>query len=231
MKIVIEASGITIDDQMGAKIELTPPQVSVNSSLGGDLVGLLIDQNAVILCTHGGSTQIQTANTRKAAVVIGTTVSDLFTVAGCPFTVPGPKPQPCVKVQESVDTRRVNGSLRSCKAAPRSPECRTDSQGAPNVVATPGAGQRTISMNITYPYRFDHRKSTAQTGYDAHIRDPIEQVLFTAPGERVNRVDSGTGVAGAPLAATAMNCRCHPICPEPAGALAGESDPSRGGPG
>ncbi|MEZ4682541.1 MAG: phage baseplate assembly protein V [Caldilineaceae bacterium] len=31
MKIVIEASGITIDNGMGAKIELTGPQVSVNS--------------------------------------------------------------------------------------------------------------------------------------------------------------------------------------------------------
>lgn len=49
-------------------------------------------------------------------------------------------------------------------------------------------------MNIHYPYRFDHRKRTAQTGYDAHIRDLIEQVLFTAPGERVNRVDFGTGL-------------------------------------
>lgn len=31
MKIVIEASGITIDNGMGAKIELTGPQVNVNS--------------------------------------------------------------------------------------------------------------------------------------------------------------------------------------------------------
>jgi len=35
------------------------------------------------------------------------TASDTFTIAGCPFTVPGPKPQPCVKVQWLVPATRV----------------------------------------------------------------------------------------------------------------------------
>jgi phage baseplate assembly protein W len=30
--------------------------------------------------------------------------------------------------------------------------------------------------------------------YEPHIRDLIEQVLFTAPGERVNRPDFGSGL-------------------------------------
>jgi uncharacterized protein len=49
-------------------------------------------------------------------------------------------------------------------------------------------------MNIKYPYQFDHRKHTAQIGYASHIREMIEQVLFSAPGERVNRPDFGTGL-------------------------------------
>lgn len=49
-------------------------------------------------------------------------------------------------------------------------------------------------MNIDYPYRFDHRRRTAETDDDDHIRDLIEQVLFTMPGERVNRPDFGSGV-------------------------------------
>lgn len=46
---------------------------------------------------------------------------------------------------------------------------------------------------IDYPYRFDGRGRTAQTGLADHIRDLIEQVIFTAPGERVNRPDFGSG--------------------------------------
>ena len=49
-------------------------------------------------------------------------------------------------------------------------------------------------MNIDYPYHFDGRGRTAATDGDAHIRDLIEQVLFTAPGERVNRPDFGCGL-------------------------------------
>ena len=49
-------------------------------------------------------------------------------------------------------------------------------------------------MNLNFPYQYDHRKRTAETSYDEHIRDLLEQVLFTAPGERVNRIDFGTGL-------------------------------------
>src|SRR6266404_2135066 len=48
--------------------------------------------------------------------------------------------------------------------------------------------------NLDYPYQFDGRGRTATTGDDAHIRDLIEQVLFTAPGERVNRPTFGSGL-------------------------------------
>jgi uncharacterized protein len=47
---------------------------------------------------------------------------------------------------------------------------------------------------IDYPFQFDGRGRTAGTGYDDHIRDMIEQVLFTSPGERVNRPDFGSGL-------------------------------------
>lgn len=49
-------------------------------------------------------------------------------------------------------------------------------------------------MNIDYPFHFDGRGRTASTSYEDHIRDLIEQVLFTNPGERVNRPAFGTGV-------------------------------------
>jgi phage baseplate assembly protein W len=49
-------------------------------------------------------------------------------------------------------------------------------------------------MNIDFPFRFDHRGRTAETDDDDHIRDMIEQVLFTSPGERVNRTTFGCGL-------------------------------------
>ncbi|GET39226.1 GPW/gp25 family protein [Microseira wollei] len=49
-------------------------------------------------------------------------------------------------------------------------------------------------MNIDYPFHFDTRGRTAQTSEDEHIRDLIEQVLFTSPGERVNRPTFGSGI-------------------------------------
>lgn len=49
-------------------------------------------------------------------------------------------------------------------------------------------------MNVDYPYHFDKSGRTATTDDDSHIRNLIEQVLFTAPGERVNRPDFGSGI-------------------------------------
>lgn len=49
-------------------------------------------------------------------------------------------------------------------------------------------------MNVDFPYHFDARGHTAAAGDDDHIRDMIEAVLFTAPGERVNRPTFGSGL-------------------------------------
>ncbi|MFO7170223.1 MAG: GPW/gp25 family protein [Chloroflexota bacterium] len=49
-------------------------------------------------------------------------------------------------------------------------------------------------MNIDFPLHFDGRGRTALTDADDHIRDMIEQLLFTSPGERVNRPDFGSGL-------------------------------------
>ncbi len=49
-------------------------------------------------------------------------------------------------------------------------------------------------MNIDFPFHFDAGGRTAQTGDDDHIRDMIEQLIFTNAGERVNRPDFGSGL-------------------------------------
>ena len=49
-------------------------------------------------------------------------------------------------------------------------------------------------MNIDFPFHFDSRGRTASTDDNDHIRDMIEQLIFTNPGERVNRPDFGSGL-------------------------------------
>jgi phage baseplate assembly protein W len=49
-------------------------------------------------------------------------------------------------------------------------------------------------MDIDHPFHVDGRGRTAQASADDHLRELIEQVLFTTPGERVNRPTFGSGL-------------------------------------
>ena len=49
-------------------------------------------------------------------------------------------------------------------------------------------------MNIDFPFHFDGRGRTAAADDNDHIRDMLEELLFTSPGERVNRPDFGSGL-------------------------------------
>lgn len=49
-------------------------------------------------------------------------------------------------------------------------------------------------MNVDFPFAFNGRGGTRDCGDDEHLRDLIEQVLFTSPGERVNRPTFGSGL-------------------------------------
>ncbi|MGH2354065.1 MAG: hypothetical protein ACRDJN_20865 [Chloroflexota bacterium] len=102
--------------------------------------GLLLQVGATAMCPHGGQVSIISSNTR---VLLGgqpaATLNDTYPIAGCPFTVPGPKPQPCVKVQWIVPALRVlvnrqpailQTSTGLCLSAEQIP------QGPPNVVVT-----------------------------------------------------------------------------------------------
>jgi uncharacterized protein len=50
------------------------------------------------------------------------------------------------------------------------------------------------TMQIDFPFHVDSRGRTAAADEEKHVRDLIEQVLFTAPGERVNRPGFGSGL-------------------------------------
>jgi hypothetical protein len=102
--------------------------------------GYLFHVGATALCPHGGPVQTISSNSR--VLVSGqpvATFSDTYLVSGCAFTVPGPKPQPCIKVQWLVPASRVrvNGQpviLQDSTGLCQSPE--QIPQGPPNVVMT-----------------------------------------------------------------------------------------------
>jgi len=56
-------------------------------------------------------------------------------------------------------------------------------------------------MNLAFPLRFDHLGRTASAASDDdHLREMIELVLFTSPGERVNLPSFGSGLLQAVFA-------------------------------
>lgn len=46
-----------------------------------------------------------------------------------------------------------------------------------------------------YPYRFASDGITARAGRAAYVRNLLEQLLFTRPGERLTRPELGAGIA------------------------------------
>jgi len=51
-----------------------------------------------------------------------------------------------------------------------------------------------VTEHLDYPFAVDARGGAAVTDDDDHVRDLIYQVLFTNPGERVNRPEFGCGL-------------------------------------
>jgi phage baseplate assembly protein W len=51
-----------------------------------------------------------------------------------------------------------------------------------------------MTARVHFPYRFDGRGRTREADEATWIRGLIEQVLFTAPGERLMRPDFGSGL-------------------------------------
>lgn len=49
-------------------------------------------------------------------------------------------------------------------------------------------------MNLDHPFHGDALGAVATTTDDDHLRDLLEQLLLTSPGERVNRPDFGCGL-------------------------------------
>jgi phage baseplate assembly protein W len=56
-----------------------------------------------------------------------------------------------------------------------------------------------VSTTVNFPYQFDGRGRTMDALHE-YVRQLVEQVLFTSPGERVNLPDFGSGLLQLPFA-------------------------------
>jgi phage baseplate assembly protein W len=61
----------------------------------------------------------------------------------------------------------------------------------------------TTPVNVNVPFQFDGRGRTLDP-QDDYLRQLVEQVLFTSPGERVNLPDFGSGLLQLPFAPTSV---------------------------
>jgi phage baseplate assembly protein W len=59
-------------------------------------------------------------------------------------------------------------------------------------------------MNLNFPYRFDGRGRTQEAATPDYLNQLVAQVLFTAPGERVNMPDFGSGMQQLAFAPTSV---------------------------
>src|SRR5687767_6626741 len=70
--------------------------------------GLLLHVGATVQCTHMAPASSPPAQARVlASGQPVATAANMFTVAGCPFTLPGPKPSPCVTLKWTQPAVRV----------------------------------------------------------------------------------------------------------------------------
>jgi hypothetical protein len=87
---------------------------------------------SVVQCAHGVPAQAVPSQVRvRSDNQPLLTQSDLFTIAGCPFQLPGPTPSPCVQVRWTTAAVRVRAggvplllqtSVSLCLAATQAPQ-------------------------------------------------------------------------------------------------------------
>jgi hypothetical protein len=70
--------------------------------------GPVMHVGALFTCPHMAPATVESFNTRVfVGGLAAATAADLFTVKACMFTLPGPKPSPCVLVKWQAPATRV----------------------------------------------------------------------------------------------------------------------------
>lgn len=100
-----------------------------------------------VKCMHGGTATLATANTKlKIEGSPALLESDIHPVAGCPFTLPNGKPQPCIRIEWTAGavTCKVDGTKVLIKTSIG--KC-ISAEGAPQGIAIIGQTQTKAKAN------------------------------------------------------------------------------------
>ncbi len=96
------------------------------------MAGKYLTIQSTIQCPHGGMAILSTANQKVSA--LGAPVlleSDVHQIAGCAFTLPGPKPSPCLTIEWQAGTTMattdgqkllMESSIGLCKSPEGAPQ-------------------------------------------------------------------------------------------------------------
>lgn len=82
--------------------------------------GYILTTMSQVKCMHGGTATLTTANAKlKIDGSPALLESDIHPVAGCPFTLPNGKPQPCIRIEWTAGavTCKVDGTKVLIKAS------------------------------------------------------------------------------------------------------------------
>ena len=139
------------------------------------------------------------------------TLKDQYSIAGCPLN------SPCATGQWTSGAEKVTAGGVAGRDLQRPIDLRSHRQ--PDGAGV-GADARARDLTgadavptLDYPYHFDGSGRSAATDEADHIRDLIEQVLFTSPGERVMRPDFGAGLLALVFEPNSTDARGHDAVP------------------
>jgi hypothetical protein len=92
--------------------------------------GPLLTVASKLICPHGGQVMIVSSNKALAGAPL-VSHKDTFTIVGCTFTLPGPKPSPCMSIEWMTYESKIDvgsgfalstGSVGICKADTGAPQ-------------------------------------------------------------------------------------------------------------
>jgi hypothetical protein len=94
-----------------------------------------LTMNSQIQCPHAGQAVLFTSNTKVFADgALCLLESDIHPVAGCPFTLPGGKYSPCVRIEWSAGATKVSAAGQPVLVQSSIGKCMSP-EGAPQGVA------------------------------------------------------------------------------------------------
>src|SRR5262249_33359710 len=165
--------------------------------------GYIMHVGATMACPHQSPVAVPPSHgVNPARVLLNFYVSPLpVAVMNPPFPVPACtfNQKKCTSVQWTMASTRVFvvGRPLMLQSAPGAPGGGVLGLGPslfPAVGREAPGDQGGGDVNAAFPLTFDAQGRTSGVDSARHIRDMVELLLFTSPGERVNRPDFGCGL-------------------------------------